>query len=53
MPLINFPSAKLLDVEDLADSVKPDERSVMTYISEFFHVFSAQNLVCSPSLSIV
>eukprot|EP00026_Physarum_polycephalum_P006920 Phypoly_transcript_06973.p1 GENE.Phypoly_transcript_06973~~Phypoly_transcript_06973.p1 ORF type:complete len:534 (+),score=118.90 Phypoly_transcript_06973:40-1602(+) len=36
--------AKLLDVEDLADSVKPDERSVMTYISEFFHVFSAQNL---------
>lgn len=36
--------AKLLDVEDIADSVKPDERSVMTYISEFFHVFSAQNL---------
>jgi len=32
---------KLLDVEDLVDVPKPDERSVMTYIAEFYHVFSA------------
>ena len=31
---------RLLDVEDM-DS--PDERSVMTYVSEYFHYFSAQN----------
>ena len=27
----------LLDVADVVDSERPDERSVMTYISEFFH----------------
>merc|ERR1712137_190942 len=32
---------KLLDVEDLVDVPKPDERSVMTYIAQFYHVFSA------------
>eukprot|EP01100_Stratorugosa_tubuloviscum_P003200 TRINITY_DN1760_c0_g1_i1.p1 TRINITY_DN1760_c0_g1~~TRINITY_DN1760_c0_g1_i1.p1 ORF type:complete len:1545 (+),score=896.95 TRINITY_DN1760_c0_g1_i1:60-4637(+) len=30
---------KLLEVEDMVD-IKPDERSVMTYISQFYHVFS-------------
>jgi len=36
--------AQLLDVPDVADVARPDERSVMTYISEFFHAFSSQNL---------
>ncbi|RUS16451.1 LOW QUALITY PROTEIN: calponin homology domain-containing protein, partial [Endogone sp. FLAS-F59071] len=32
---------KLLDVEDVCDISKPDERSVMTYVAEYFHAFSA------------
>ncbi|KAJ1551036.1 hypothetical protein HK096_003533 [Nowakowskiella sp. JEL0078] len=32
---------KLFGVEDLVDVVKPDERSVMTYIAQYFHAFSA------------
>ncbi|KAI3630337.1 hypothetical protein MIR68_011772 [Amoeboaphelidium protococcarum] len=31
---------KLLDVEDLVDITKPDERSVMTYVAQYFHAFS-------------
>lgn len=30
-----------MDVEDLCDISKPDERSVMTYVAEYFHAFSA------------
>ena len=30
----------LLDVEDLCDVAKPDERSLMTYIAYWFHAFS-------------
>ena len=33
----------MLDVNDIVDSERPDERSVMTYISEFFHKFSSQD----------
>jgi len=31
--------AQLLDVEDIVD-IKPDERSVITYLSQFYHVFA-------------
>ena len=30
----------LLDVEDVCDVAKPDERSLMTYIAYWFHAFS-------------
>ncbi|KAJ3102734.1 hypothetical protein HDU97_000347 [Phlyctochytrium planicorne] len=36
---------KLLEVEDLVDIAKPDERSVITYISQFYHAFNAMDKV--------
>ena len=36
---------RLLDVEDLVDVAKPDERSIVTQVSEYFHCFSAQDQV--------
>jgi hypothetical protein len=35
--------SKLMDVEDLVQVIKPDERSVMTYVAQYFHAFSAQD----------
>lgn len=32
-----------MDVEDLVHVAKPDERSVMTYVAQYFHAFSAQD----------
>ncbi|KAI8814853.1 calponin homology domain-containing protein [Cladochytrium replicatum] len=36
---------KLFGVEDLVDVIKPDERSVMTYVAQYFHAFSALDKV--------
>ncbi|KAL2213460.1 alpha-actinin, sarcomeric [Sarocladium strictum] len=36
---------KLLDVEDVCDVQKPDERSLMTYIAYWFHAFSQMEKV--------
>ncbi|GAA6010630.1 hypothetical protein JCM11491_003001 [Sporobolomyces phaffii] len=33
---------QLLDVEDVCGPKRPDERSVMTYIAQFFHAFSSK-----------
>lgn len=33
---------RLLEVKDLCDVDVPDERSVMTYVAEFFHKFSSE-----------
>ncbi|PLW49023.1 hypothetical protein PCASD_05055 [Puccinia coronata f. sp. avenae] len=34
---------QLLEISDLCDAVKPDERSVMTYIAQYFHAFSSMD----------
>ncbi|KAF8478104.1 actinin-like protein [Russula ochroleuca] len=34
---------QLLEVADLCDSDRPDERSVMTYVASYFHAFSSQD----------
>ncbi|KAK3180559.1 alpha-actinin [Lecanicillium sp. MT-2017a] len=36
---------RLLDVEDVADVAKPDDRSLMTYIAYWFHAFSQMEKV--------
>lgn len=36
---------KLIDVEDVCDVAKPDERSLMTYIAYWFHAFSQMEKV--------
>ncbi|KIJ54624.1 hypothetical protein M422DRAFT_24535 [Sphaerobolus stellatus SS14] len=44
---------QLLEVEDLCDAAKPDERSVMTYIASFFHAFSSQDQAETVSRRVV
>lgn len=40
---LNIP--QLLDVSDICDIEKPDERSVMTYVAQYFHAFSVMGEV--------
>ncbi|KAF8583127.1 actin cross-linking [Ramaria rubella] len=44
---------QLLEVEDLCDAAKPDERSVMTYVASFFHAFSSQDQAETVSRRVV
>jgi len=44
---------RMLDAEDMVNSIKPDERSVMAYVSSYYHAFSgaqqaetAANRIC-------
>jgi len=37
--------ARLLDAEDIVNMPKPDERSVMTYVAQLYHVFSSLDKV--------
>lgn len=41
---------QLLEVEDLCDSTRPDERSVMTYIASYFHAFSTMGMLEAKQL---
>lgn len=38
------PIQQLLEVADLCDVEKPDERSVMTYVASYFHAFSSMGM---------
>lgn len=40
---------QLLDVEDVCDVQKPDERSVMAYVAHWFHAFSALDKIETSS----
>lgn len=45
---------RMLDAEDMVNSVKPDERSVMAYVSSYYHAFSgAQQAETADRKSVV
>jgi len=44
---------KMLDAEDMVESVKPDERAVMTYVSCYYHAFSSSQAAETAAKRIV
>jgi hypothetical protein len=48
--MATYTNKRLLEVKDLCDVDVPDERSVMTYVAEFFHKFSSEGMsgILSP-----
>lgn len=44
---------RMLDAEDIHETVKPDERAIMTYVSSYYHAFSSSqeardSIKCTP-----
>ena len=42
MPMVTFSSV----LTDMVNTVKPDERAVMTYVSSYYHAFTSSQKVC-------
>lgn len=36
----------MLDIDDMVECVKPDERSVMTQVAAYYKAFATSNKVC-------
>ena len=44
---------RLLEVKDVCDVEVPDERSVITYVAEFFHKFSTEGSHPLPEIQLI
>ena len=48
---------RMLDAEDIHETVKPDERAIMTYVSSYYHAFSSSqeawnSIKCTPPFNL-